>query len=78
MQVTKNSYGTFDVTGLTGDQAAMLGALADFPLWAAQPEKIGKFCEALHHAISAALLTANLGADWPLADTHGMTNNTTV
>lgn len=78
MRVTENSDGTFDVRGLTGDEAAMLGALADFPHWAEQPKEIGGFCEALHNAVGAALHTANSDAVWPSADAHGMTDNTTV
>lgn len=71
-----NSEATYEVRGLTEDQAAQLAALADFPQWSQQPAKVAEFCAALHGSVERAL-------PWAVgialrADVHDMTAHTTV
>lgn len=76
MRVETSEEATYEVRGLTEDQAATLAALADFPLWSRQPESVREFCAALHSSIDSAIPWV---AGFPLrADAHGMTPDTTV
>lgn len=75
MKVTRvdgNGEATYEVRELTEDQAVLLGALADFPLWGRQPKEVAAFCAALHTGVEEATEFAIH------ADAEGMTAHTTV
>jgi len=64
----------YEVRGLTRGQAERLAALADFPLWADQPEPIADLCAELFDR-----LTQVLGLDRPVgAADQEMVPSTTV
>ncbi|GAA2609735.1 hypothetical protein SMC26_39530 [Actinomadura fulvescens] len=54
MKVSDNGNGAYSVDGLTACELEMLGALAAFPLWSAQPEHVRAFCAALHKEVNEA------------------------
>lgn len=63
---------SFELRGMTRKQAEMLGALADFPLWSAQPKAVGEFCMDLYEAVDISV-----GAHVH-AESVGMTPETSV
>lgn len=78
MRVDEDGDGeaTYELTGMSAAQAEMLGTLADFPLWDAQPARVAAFCEALHGAVLDAIPWGETFQ--PVADAHAMTPDTTV
>lgn len=76
MRVDEYGEATYELRGMTAEQAEMLGALAGFPAWKHQPERVAEFCAALHSSVERAL------PEWEdaalRADAHDMTPHTTV
>lgn len=71
MMVTEHEDGTFSLDGrFTRDQLTALGAVADFPLWTAQPEPVADTCAALLKAVRSAVPVS--------AEAFGMVPVTTV
>jgi hypothetical protein len=73
-RVEEDGEATYEVRGLTEDQAEILAALADFPQWTDQPDPVRGFCAALHNVVAAEL--PETAAVW--AEQHGMTDSTTA
>lgn len=78
MRVDENGEATYELRGMSTEQAETLGALADFPLWGGQPEKVAIFCAALHGAVREGVPNPWPDGPGPDASAHGMTPNTTV
>lgn len=74
MKVIRESDGTYAIADLSGDELATLAAVADFPLWSAQPPEVESMCAALYNGVCSVL-----GSDGAtFADGVGMVPVTTV
>lgn len=79
MKVTRHDDGTYSITGIAVEDLERFAALADFPVWSAQPKEIGVFCAALHDGVWDAM-----GDDRPdgnrylSAEAVGMIAETTI
>ena len=76
MLVEAEDDGTYSLRGLSLEDLCLLAALADFPLWEAQPKKINDFCSDLVDAIATGLPAG--APTIPTADAVGFVDAVTV
>lgn len=76
MRVEAEDDGTYSLRGLSLEDLSLLAALADFPLWEAQPKKINDFCSDLVDAIATGLPAG--APTIPTADAAGFVDAVTV
>lgn len=74
MRVDGDGEPTYEVRGMTEDQAEALAALADFPLWGRQPKRVAEFCAALFNSVADVIPNGALIS----AEAYDMTFDTTV